>query len=108
MEKRLLSAKEAGRYLGISYRTVWAWAVGRLVATTRLGRRVLFDRLQLDQFIEKSPLMTQRYAHHYPESLRDGVEVLEPAAAGITLYHSCGGRPECRSSVSTGKDWWAV
>ena len=25
----------------------------------------------------KSPVMTQRYAHHYPESLRDGVEVLD-------------------------------
>lgn len=25
----------------------------------------------------KSPTMTQRYAHHYPESLRDGVEVLD-------------------------------
>jgi len=24
----------------------------------------------------KSPLMTQRYAHHYPESLREGVEIL--------------------------------
>lgn len=25
----------------------------------------------------KSPIMTQRYAHHYPESLRDGVNALE-------------------------------
>lgn len=25
----------------------------------------------------KSPFMTQRYAHHYPESLRDAVEVLD-------------------------------
>jgi site-specific recombinase XerD len=25
----------------------------------------------------KSPEMTQRYAHHYPESLRDGVEILD-------------------------------
>lgn len=25
----------------------------------------------------KTPSMTQRYAHHYPESLRDGVEVLD-------------------------------
>jgi integrase len=25
----------------------------------------------------KSPVMTQRYAHHYPESLRDGVDALE-------------------------------
>ena len=25
----------------------------------------------------KSPMMTQRYEHHYPENLRDGVEVLD-------------------------------
>ena len=25
----------------------------------------------------KTPIMTQRYAHHYPESLRDGVEGLD-------------------------------
>ncbi len=24
----------------------------------------------------KTPLMTQRYAHHYPESLREAVEIL--------------------------------
>jgi integrase len=31
----------------------------------------------------KSPIMTQRYAHHYPESLRDGVEVLD-AGRGVS------------------------
>jgi hypothetical protein len=25
-------------------------------------------------------MMTQRYAHHYPESLRDGVEILDRRA----------------------------
>ena len=25
----------------------------------------------------KSPIMTQRYAHHCPESMRDGVEALD-------------------------------
>jgi integrase len=36
----------------------------------------------------KSPMMTQRYAHHYPESLRDGVEVLDrikPTSHFITV-----------------------
>jgi integrase len=32
----------------------------------------------------KSSIMTQRYAHHYPESLRDGVEALESSGAGST------------------------
>ncbi|MGE3978707.1 MAG: site-specific integrase [Nitrospira sp.] len=36
----------------------------------------------------KSPIMTQRYAHHYPESLRDGVEILDrikPLSQNITV-----------------------
>ncbi|WP_455378476.1 hypothetical protein [Petrachloros mirabilis] len=31
----------------------------------------------------KSPLVTQRYAHHYPESLRDGVEALERVSTNL-------------------------
>lgn len=39
----------------------------------------------------KSPIMTQRYAHHYPESLRDGVEMLDQAAAqGTNLVQTAG------------------
>jgi integrase len=36
----------------------------------------------------KSPIMTQRYAHHYPESLRDGVEILDHM--GTKLVQSAG------------------
>jgi len=36
----------------------------------------------------KSPIMTQRYAHHYPESLRDGVEILEKREKAITIWGS--------------------
>ncbi|HEV8329339.1 MAG TPA: tyrosine-type recombinase/integrase [Nitrospiraceae bacterium] len=36
----------------------------------------------------KSPIMTQRYAHHYPESLRDGVEILDQV--GTNLVQSAG------------------
>jgi integrase len=36
----------------------------------------------------KSPIMTQRYAHHYPESLRDGVEILD--RVGTHLGQSAG------------------
>jgi integrase len=31
----------------------------------------------------KSPQMTQRYAHHYPESLRDGVDALERVSTNL-------------------------
>jgi len=38
----------------------------------------------------RSPIMTQRYAHHYPESLREGVEMLEKyrlvSTGGTNLY----------------------
>ena len=35
----------------------------------------------------QSPIMTQRYAHHYLESLREGVEIL----AGYSLPSTGGG-----------------
>ncbi len=34
----------------------------------------------------KSPFMTQRYAHHYPESLRDGVEVLDKISHNLVTF----------------------
>ncbi len=39
----------------------------------------------------KSPIMTQRYAHHYPESLRDGVEILDKGRKVITILSHSGG-----------------
>ena len=51
-EKRLLSAKEAAVYLGLSHRTLWAWAQQGLIPVVRLRRRVLFDRVDLDKVIE--------------------------------------------------------
>jgi site-specific recombinase XerD len=39
----------------------------------------------------KSPMMTQRYAHHYPESLRDGVAILDQmAGVGTRVGHVVG------------------
>jgi excisionase family DNA binding protein len=52
MGKRLLSAKEAGEYLGISHRTVWSCAQQGIIGSVRLRRRVLFDRLELDRIID--------------------------------------------------------
>ena len=52
-EKRLLSAKEAAVYLGISHRTLWSWAQWGWVHYVQLGRRVLFDRTRLDEVIKQ-------------------------------------------------------
>ena len=37
----------------------------------------------------KSGLMTQRYAHHWPESLRDGVEILDRSGSFSTNLAQC-------------------
>jgi hypothetical protein len=36
----------------------------------------------------KSPIMTQRYAHHYSESLREGVDALEAGRLFSTHLHN--------------------
>jgi integrase len=43
----------------------------------------------------KSPIMTQRYAHHYPESLRDGVEALDTGRAVSTNLAQLRVVPDC-------------
>ena len=39
--------------------------------------------------------MVMRYAHHYPESLRAGIEILDRIPAGVStvLAHSAGVNP---------------
>jgi integrase len=46
----------------------------------------------------KSPTMTQRYAHHYPESLRDGVEILDRRAGVSTNLAQSGLVPTALNS----------
>ena len=48
----------------------------------------------------KSPIMTQRYAHHYPESLRDGVDILDRLAGVSTNLAQSGGSPTALQSLS--------
>ena len=44
------------------------------------------DLYKVQQLLgHKSPIMTQRYAHHYPESLRGGVEILDRLRASSTV-----------------------
>ncbi|BFU94354.1 MAG: putative Integrase [Nitrospira sp.] len=44
------------------------------------------DLYKVQQLLgHKSPIMTQRYAHHYPESLRDGVEILDRRGGVSTI-----------------------
>lgn len=48
----------------------------------------------------KSPTMTQRYAHHYPESLRDGVEILDRLGKVSTNLAQSAGSPAVLQHVS--------
>lgn len=50
---RLLSSKEAARYLNICARTLWTLQNAGTVRSLRIGRKVLFDRADLDGWIER-------------------------------------------------------
>ena len=47
----------------------------------------------------KSPTMTQRYAHHYPESLRDGIEVLDAGRTVSTKLAQLRAVPESKPAT---------
>ncbi len=48
----------------------------------------------------QSPVMTQRYAHHSPESLRGGVEILDRGGTIITILAQSAGAAESHGPVS--------
>ncbi|MFC1491020.1 helix-turn-helix domain-containing protein [Nitrospinota bacterium] len=50
-EKRLLDAREAAAYLGLSEHTIRQWASMRKIPTVKLGRALRFDRMELDECI---------------------------------------------------------
>ncbi len=51
-EKRLVSVEEAAKYLGVQKSTIYSWAWRRKIPSVKMGRRLLFDREDLDQMIE--------------------------------------------------------
>ena len=50
----LLSVSEAAEFLRLSEHTIRAWARRGRIPTVRLGSRLLFDRADLERFIEAS------------------------------------------------------
>lgn len=54
-EKRFLIFPEAADFLRISERTLQSWARGDSprIPVVRLGRRVLFDRVELEAWVKK-------------------------------------------------------
>ncbi len=52
-EKRLISVEKAARYLGVRKSTIYSWAWRRKIPSVKMGRRLLFDREDLDRIIEE-------------------------------------------------------
>ena len=53
MENRLLSVEGSARYLGVRKSTIYSWAARHKIPSVKIGRRLLFDRKDLDDLIEK-------------------------------------------------------
>ncbi len=51
-EKRLISVEDAAKYLGVQKSTIYSWAWRRAIPSVKMGRRLLFDREDLDWMIE--------------------------------------------------------
>jgi len=63
-ENRLLSIPEVARFLGISQSTLYTLVSQQRVPFVKVGRRVLFDPVQLDKWIKhnsKMPMPEKRY-----------------------------------------------
>ena len=52
--KELLGVKEAAKYLGIPEGTIRYWCFTRKLRHYKLGKRLKFDRVELDKFIESN------------------------------------------------------
>ncbi len=53
MENRLLNVEGSARYLGVRKCTIYSWAARKKIPSVKIGRRLLFDRKDLDDLIEK-------------------------------------------------------
>ncbi len=51
-EKRLISVEDAAKYLGVQKSTMYSWAWRRKIPSVKMGRRLLFDREDLEKMIE--------------------------------------------------------
>jgi excisionase family DNA binding protein len=53
LDKRLLKAHEAARYLGLRTDTIYKKARLRVLPSVKVGRALRFDILALDRFVEQ-------------------------------------------------------
>ncbi len=53
MENRLLNVEGSAKYLGVQKSTIYAWAARKKIPSVKIGRRLLFDRKDLDDIIDR-------------------------------------------------------
>ncbi len=53
MKNRLLNVEGSARYLNVRKSTIYSWAARKIIPSVKIGRRLLFDRKDLDDLIEK-------------------------------------------------------
>lgn len=51
---RLVGADKAAAITGLSHWTIRAWAAKGKIASHKLGRRLMFDTVELDRFVQES------------------------------------------------------
>jgi excisionase family DNA binding protein len=51
IEQRYLSVLDAAAYLGLSAKTIYAWAERGAIPAYKVGRVWRFDKLELDEFV---------------------------------------------------------
>ena len=69
-EKRLMTVREASRYLGLAEATLYRYVWQRTVRFVRLGRAVRFDKRDLDALIESNKVEPTEY-HPYLDLSRE-------------------------------------
>jgi putative molybdopterin biosynthesis protein len=56
-EKRLLTIKEASEYLGITENALYCMVYRRQIPFVKIGKRLRFDKIDLDKWIEKQKIL---------------------------------------------------
>jgi len=56
VKKRLLIVKEASEYLGITENALYCMVYRRQIPFVKIGKRLKFDKIDLDKWIEKQKI----------------------------------------------------
>ncbi len=63
-ERRLLTVKEAARYLAVSVSTLYGWVWQRRIPFVKIGRALRFDPCDLEAFVEANKQRPRQECSH--------------------------------------------